>query len=57
MESLSQALQPHKDLIGSIASVVTIAQFFSGAFICRDIYKQQSTKNVNAVPFIGGITM
>lgn len=57
MEGLSQALQPHKDLIGSVASVVTIGQFFSGAFICKDIYKKQTTEGTNAVPFIGGITM
>lgn len=57
MEALSEALQPHKDLVGTVASIVTIGQFFSGAFICKDIYKQQTTAGTNAVPFIGGVTM
>lgn len=57
MEALSQALQPHKDLVGSIASVVTIGQFFSGVFICKDIYKKQTTSGSNAIPFIGGVTL
>lgn len=57
MEALSKSLQPHKDTIGSIASVVTIGQFFSGAFICLDIYKKKRTDGISAMPFIGGTVM
>lgn len=57
MEALSQNLQPYKDLIGQIASIVTIGQFFSGVFICKDIYKNGTTKGISAIPFIGGIVV
>ncbi|XP_044753681.1 sugar transporter SWEET1-like [Coccinella septempunctata] len=55
MESLHNQLLPYKELVGSIASVVTIAQFFSGAVMCRDIHKRQTTKGVSAVPFVGAV--
>lgn len=54
MEAISNSLQPYKDAVGSIASIVTIAQFFSGALICFDIYKKKRTDGISAVPFIGG---
>ncbi|XP_050498588.1 sugar transporter SWEET1 [Diabrotica virgifera virgifera] len=57
MEALSNILQPYKNVVGQTASIVTIAQFFSGAFICKDIYKKKSTAGIQAVPFIGGITI
>lgn len=57
MESLSLALQPHKDLIGAVASVVTIGQFLSGGFICKDIYKKGNTDGISSNPFVGGIVM
>lgn len=54
MEFLHDKLQPYKELVGSAASIVTIAQFFSGAFVCRDIYQQKSTRGIDSTPFIGG---
>ncbi|CAH0556042.1 unnamed protein product [Brassicogethes aeneus] len=57
MERLSASLQPHKELVGSIASIVTILQFFTGAFLIKDIYKKQSTEGIPAIPFIGGIVI
>ncbi|KAJ8979505.1 hypothetical protein NQ317_015683 [Molorchus minor] len=57
MEALSNALQPHKDMVGQVASVVTIAQFFSGAFVCKDIHKKGTTKGTAATPFIGGVVI
>lgn len=57
MEALSQSLQPYKELVGEVASYVTIAQFFSGVFVCRDIYKKGTSKGVSPMPFIGGVTM
>lgn len=57
MDTLSSTLQPYKDAVGSVASVVTIGQFFSGAFICHDIYKKKQTDGISALPFIGGTIM
>ncbi|KAH0818742.1 hypothetical protein GEV33_004049 [Tenebrio molitor] len=55
MESAAKLLQPYKDVIGRVASFLTIAQFFSGVFICRDIQKKGNTRDVSSVPFVGGI--
>lgn len=57
MESLHKQLLPYKELVGGIASVVTIAQFFSGVFMCKDIYRRKTTKGVSAVPFVGAVIM
>ncbi|KAL4706306.1 hypothetical protein ACJJTC_004915 [Scirpophaga incertulas] len=57
MDALADILQPHKDLIGSIAAVVTIGQMFSGSFLCWDIYKQGNTRGVGIMPFLGGLVM
>ncbi|KAF5307952.1 hypothetical protein FQR65_LT06519 [Abscondita terminalis] len=57
METLSEALQPYKETVGAIAGVVTIAQFFSGAVMCKDIYKKGSTAGVPSMPFIGGFVI
>ncbi|KAB0794360.1 hypothetical protein PPYR_11199 [Photinus pyralis] len=57
MESLSNLLQPHKELVGTVAGIVTIAQFFSGAVMCKDIYKSKSTVGTPSMPFIGGIVI
>ncbi|KAK9693617.1 Sugar efflux transporter for intercellular exchange [Popillia japonica] len=54
MESLSNSLQPYKETVGSVASIVTIGQFFSGAFICLDIYKKKRTDGISSMPFVGG---
>ncbi|XP_066997602.1 sugar transporter SWEET1 [Anabrus simplex] len=47
-------LEDYKDIVATSASVTTILQFFSGAFICKDIIKQGSTKDVSVMPFLGG---
>ncbi|XP_044753679.1 sugar transporter SWEET1-like [Coccinella septempunctata] len=57
MESLHDLLLPYKEEVGKLAGIVTIAQFFSGIFICRDIYNQGSTKGISSIPFVGGITI
>lgn len=51
------ALEDYKDLVATAASITTIAQFFSGVFICKDIVKKGSTENIPAIPFIGGTGM
>ncbi|KAE8573075.1 sugar transporter SWEET1 [Halyomorpha halys] len=50
-------LQDYKELVGNVAAVVTIAQFFSPVSIVRKVIVQKSTKNVDPVPFIGGLGM
>lgn len=57
MEGLSQVLMPYKDLVGQVASLVTIGQFFSGVFICKDIYQKKSTQGISSLAFIGGIAI
>lgn len=57
MEQLSETLQPYKEIVGALASVVTIGQFFSGVPICYDIYKANSTKGNSSTPFVGGTIM
>lgn len=56
-ETLSLYLQPYKELIGSAASFVTVGQFLSGAFICKDVYKKGSTDGIPSNPFVGGFVM
>ncbi|PSN56762.1 hypothetical protein C0J52_00024 [Blattella germanica] len=50
-------LADYKDLVATAASVTTIGQFFSGAFICKDIVQKGNTENISPVPFIGGTGM
>lgn len=57
MESLSKVLQPYKDMVSTFASVITILQFFSGVFVCKDIYKKGDTKGIPSTPFIGGMVV
>lgn len=57
MQALSNFLQPYKEIVGQTASIVTIGQFFSGAFMCKDIYNRGSTGEIPATPFVGGIVM
>lgn len=57
MQALSNSLQPYKDIVGQTASIVTIGQFFSGAFVCKDIYKKGTPGEIPATPFVGGIVM
>lgn len=57
MDALADILQPHKELIGSVAGIVTVGQMFSGSFMCWDIYKQGSTRGVGIMPFLGGLVM
>lgn len=57
MEALADVLQPYKDVVGTIAGIVTIGQMFSGSFICYDIYKQGTTGSTGIMPFAGGLIM
>lgn len=50
-------LEDYKDIVATSASITTIGQMFSGVFICKDIVKQGSTKNVSVMPFLGGTAL
>jgi len=45
------------DIVGKFAAVATVGTFFAPVPICRDIIKNKSTKNVDPIPFIGGMAM
>ncbi|XP_055640917.1 sugar transporter SWEET1-like [Toxorhynchites rutilus septentrionalis] len=57
MESLSQVLQPYKELVGNVAGVVTVLQMFSGCFVCNDIRKKGTSDGFSPMPFIGGCSL
>lgn len=57
MEQISLVLQPYKEIIGQVASVVTSVQMLSGAALCNDIRKRNSSKGFSALPFLGGNVM
>ncbi|KAL0268729.1 UNVERIFIED_CONTAM: hypothetical protein PYX00_010553 [Menopon gallinae] len=44
-------------VVGVCASVVTMAQMFTGVYMCRTIYQKKSTKNIDALPFIAGFVI
>lgn len=51
--SLSDTLQPFKELVANTAAVVTIVQMLAPALMLNDIRKSKSTSNVSIVPFLG----
>ncbi|CAH0718730.1 unnamed protein product, partial [Brenthis ino] len=57
MEVLGDILQPYKDPVAIITRIVTMSQMFSGAFVCLEIYKQGSTKEMGIMHFLGGLMM
>lgn len=57
MEDLSSVLQPYKELVGAAASITTILQFFSGAFVCNDIRKAGASDEFPIIPFLGGAVL
>jgi len=50
-------LSEYRDIVGAMAQVVTIGQFFSPAVMCWDIIKAGDTKDIQVTPFIGGMGM
>ncbi|XP_050436267.1 sugar transporter SWEET1-like [Adelges cooleyi] len=45
------------DVVGKVAAVATIGTFFAPVFICWNIIKKKSSKNIDPTPFIGGMAM
>lgn len=48
-------LEDYKGIVAATASIVTVGQFFSGVFVCKDIVKKGNTRNVQLEPFVGGL--
>ncbi|XP_055684459.1 sugar transporter SWEET1 [Lutzomyia longipalpis] len=55
MDAISEFLQPYKGIVSAAAGICTVAQFFSGAFVCNDIRKAGSAEKFPFLPFIGGM--
>ncbi|XP_071446567.1 sugar transporter SWEET1 [Hetaerina americana] len=49
--------EEYRDIVGTVASITTIGQFFSGIFICRDIARKGNTEDVPITPFLGGVVV
>uniref|UniRef100_A0A182J476 Uncharacterized protein n=1 Tax=Anopheles atroparvus TaxID=41427 RepID=A0A182J476_ANOAO len=48
------SLQPHRELIGQVAGLLTVSQYLAGWFICADIRHRGITTGVSPLRFIGG---
>ncbi|XP_070171275.1 sugar transporter SWEET1 isoform X2 [Polyergus mexicanus] len=48
-------LEQYKEIVGSCAMYVTMAQMLAGTLICKDIYKKGTAKGTDPMPFLGGI--
>ncbi|KAK7060073.1 hypothetical protein SK128_024248 [Halocaridina rubra] len=48
-------LEDYKDLVATVATIVTIVQFLSGIEICFKIAKQGTTGDISGFPFVGGV--
>lgn len=57
MEAFANVLQPYKDIVGQLTTVVTVIQMLSGTFLCWDIYKQGSTRGIGITPLLGGLVL
>jgi solute carrier family 50 protein (sugar transporter) len=54
MELISQVLAPYKDIIGTVAGVVTMAQFISPIPLILDFRRTKTTSGFSVVPFLWG---
>ncbi|XP_029662293.1 sugar transporter SWEET1 [Formica exsecta] len=48
-------LEQYKEIVGSCAMYVTMAQMLAGTLICKDIYKKGTAKGTDPMPFLGGV--
>ncbi|KAF7492051.1 Sugar transporter SWEET1 [Sarcoptes scabiei] len=42
------------ELVGNVATILTIVSFLTGSTICRNIYRSGSTKDFTSLPFLMG---
>uniref|UniRef100_A0A182M2L7 Sugar transporter SWEET n=1 Tax=Anopheles culicifacies TaxID=139723 RepID=A0A182M2L7_9DIPT len=52
--TLLTGLEPHRERIGQVAGLLTVAQYIAGWFICSDIRRRGSSAGVSPLRFIGG---
>lgn len=57
LDTLGDILNPYSETIGTVASIVTCLQAFSGAFLLNDIRKRGFADGFSAIPFLGGIVI
>lgn len=57
MDAAANILQPYKEIVGHVTTIMTMARFLSGSFICWDIYKQGSTRGIGIMPFLLGLAL
>lgn len=54
LASLSETLQPYKEVVSNTASIVTIIQLLTPILLLNDIRKAKSSAGFSIVPFLGG---
>lgn len=54
LASLSETLQPYKEVVSTTASVVTIVQLLTPILLLNDIRKAKTAAGFSIVPFLGG---
>lgn len=50
-------LNDYKDIVGTCAMISTIGQMLTGTLICKGIHKKGTSKDVDPMPFLGGVGM
>lgn len=50
-------LDDYKDIVSTCATITTTGHMLTGTIICKDIYKRGTSKDVDPMPFLGGIGM
>lgn len=54
LASLSETLQPYKDVVSTSASIITIVQLLTPILLLNDIRKAKSSSGFSIIPFLGG---
>ncbi|XP_058130134.1 sugar transporter SWEET1-like [Anopheles ziemanni] len=49
-----EVLQPHRELIGQAAGLLTVSQYLAGWFICAEIRRRGTTAGFSPLRFVGG---
>lgn len=50
-------LEDYREIVATCATITSMGQMLSGTLMCKDIYKKGSSKDVDPMPFLGGIGM
>ncbi|XP_052867485.1 sugar transporter SWEET1-like isoform X1 [Anopheles cruzii] len=57
LQSVLVGLDPHRELVGQIAGLLTVLQYLAGCFTCAEIHRRRSSEGVSPVRFIGGCSL